>query len=111
MIDFQSSAIIEKSNHRPCDSLPGAPAPWEEGRGGGELNYRGHKSAMIHSKLCAVCVTITKIRVHQPVQPKPLMSEANAIVNVVSNLAKVGLSTVALAKVDGQPLFYQTNPS
>jgi hypothetical protein len=35
MIDFQSSAIAKSASHRPCHSLPGAPAP------GGDLSRLG----------------------------------------------------------------------
>ena len=36
MIDLQTSATVERQNHRPCHS----PSPWGEGRDEGELNLR-----------------------------------------------------------------------
>ena len=39
MIDSQSSAVVRSSRHRPCYSLPDAPAPGE-GRDEGGLNSR-----------------------------------------------------------------------
>jgi hypothetical protein len=61
MIVFQSSAIAESASDQPCNS----PLPAGEGKGEGEL-----------FKLCAAYA-------HPPFLPKPLMSKANAFVDVV----------------------------